>query len=170
MRRLFLFLILLFLTVASGALGAPRKAESLGLVPATELKFYFGNLHSHTAYSDGTATPKEAYAYARQTAHLDFLAITEHNHKKAEGTGYDPEELHIAKDPQLYKKLIADANDADQDDKFVAIYGQEYSTMAKGGNHTNSFMTKKVIATPNGRYKEVFTEQWMDKYGVQLTS
>lgn len=29
--------------------------------------------------------PKDAYEYARNKAHLDFLAITEHNHSEAEG-------------------------------------------------------------------------------------
>lgn len=136
--------------------------------PAAALHYYYGNLHSHTAYSDGTGTPKEAFRYARDVAKLDFLAVTEHNHAKAEGTGDDPLNLHIAKDHNLYKQLIADANAADESDKFVAIYGQEYSTMAKGGNHTNIFMAKKVIETPNGDYVHVFTDEWMSEYGVRF--
>jgi len=42
-------------------------------------KVFFGNLHSHTSYSDGSGTPSEAYAHARDVAKLDFMAITEHN-------------------------------------------------------------------------------------------
>ena len=38
---------------------------------------YFGDLHSHTAYSDGMGTPDEAYETARG-AGADFLAITDH--------------------------------------------------------------------------------------------
>lgn len=137
------------------------------LTPAA-LKFYFGNLHSHSAYSDGTATPKIAFAHARDKAGLDFLAITEHNHAKAEGTGFDPQGLHIALDHSLYDILIDDADAADKTDSFVAIYGQEYSTMKSGGNHSNHLMAKKVITTPNGRYKEIFTDEWMDEFGVQV--
>lgn len=39
---------------------------------------YFGNLHSHTSYSDGQQTPWDAYLYARDVALLDFLAVTDH--------------------------------------------------------------------------------------------
>ena len=46
---------------------------------------YFGNLHSHTSYSDGSGTPDDAYRHARNTAGLDFLAVTEHNHRWSEG-------------------------------------------------------------------------------------
>ena len=40
--------------------------------------FYFGNLHSHTAYSDGEGTPDEAFLWARDIAQYDFYAITDH--------------------------------------------------------------------------------------------
>lgn len=46
-------------------------------------RVYFGNLHSHTSYSDGSGTPENAYRHARDVAGLDFLAITEHNHEWA---------------------------------------------------------------------------------------
>jgi hypothetical protein len=49
----------------------------------TEVSIFFGNLHSHTALSDGSGTPAEAYEHARDVAGLDFLAITEHNHAQA---------------------------------------------------------------------------------------
>lgn len=42
------------------------------------LHAYYGNLHSHTGYSDGTATPRDAFTYARDIASLDFLAVTDH--------------------------------------------------------------------------------------------
>jgi len=54
-----------------------------GGASAQELQVFFGNLHSHTSYSDGTGTPEEAYRHARDVARLDFLAITEHNHDQA---------------------------------------------------------------------------------------
>lgn len=33
---------------------------------------FFGNLHSHTSYSDGSATPDETYLHARDVAQIDF--------------------------------------------------------------------------------------------------
>ena len=41
---------------------------------------YYANLHSHTGYSDGArgSVPRDAYIYARDTAHIDILATTDH--------------------------------------------------------------------------------------------
>lgn len=51
---------------------------------AEPYRVYFGSLHAHTRYSDGSGTPAEAFTYARDTGKLDFMAVTEHNHKGAE--------------------------------------------------------------------------------------
>ena len=63
-------------------------ALSAGCQAKPDFNVYFGNLHSHTSYSDGSGTPDEAYRHAR-SAGLDFLAITEHNHKSAESGAKD---------------------------------------------------------------------------------
>lgn len=39
---------------------------------------YYGSLHNHTNVSDGTGTPSQAFAYARDTAGLDFFGIADH--------------------------------------------------------------------------------------------
>lgn len=41
-------------------------------------ELYFGDLHTHTSYSDGAGTPRDAYA-AAIAAGADFLATTEHD-------------------------------------------------------------------------------------------
>jgi len=132
---------------------------------------YFGNLHSHTSYSDGSGTPAEAYQYARDTGHLDFLAITEHNHTKAEqGIGKDDprkDGILIAKDHSLYNSpqqfsLISAAGRYNKDNEFVAIYGQEFSTISSG-NHANVFEISDVIDEthiPNGEFKTLL--DWLD--------
>jgi hypothetical protein len=48
------------------------KAQALG-----DKGIYFGNLHSHTAYSDGTGTPAQAFGWAKSTG-MDFYTITDH--------------------------------------------------------------------------------------------
>lgn len=47
--------------------------------------FYFGNLHSHTSYSDGEGTPAEAFAWARDTVGFDFYAVTDHGEMTRSG-------------------------------------------------------------------------------------
>jgi hypothetical protein len=155
-RRYFQPLLTLFFTLAFPILGQ-------------DLKIFFGNLHSHTAYSDGTGTPAQAYEYARTMGKLDFLAISEHNHKSAEGTGDDPLHLHIALDHKLYEgavqnSLIVTAGKVNQQfpGKFVALYGQEFSSIA-GGNHVNVFDVGHVIdeaLVPNKNFRKLY-DGWL---------
>ena len=122
-----------------------------------ELKVYFGNLHSHTSYSDGSGTPEEAYKYARDMAKIDFLAITEHNHPAAPS--------RIAAEPELYSgtvstSLISTAKRFNVDGHFVAIYGQEFSSIGTG-NHANILEINKVIQpaeVPNGRWDKLMND------------
>jgi hypothetical protein len=121
-------------------------------------RVFFGNLHSPTSYSDGSATPKDAYKYARDVAKIDFLAITEHNHRSAS---------RIADNPALYSgsastSLISTARRFTEDNRFVAIYGQEFSSISSG-NHCNILEINEVIdaaAVPNGRWDKLMKE-WL---------
>src|SRR5207247_1600845 len=101
---------------------------------AGELKVYFGNLHSHTSYSDGSGTPREAFRYARDTGKLDFLAITEHNHKSAMNPKDPHDAVGIAINHSLYNgsgfgSLASAAKAYTKAGSFVALMGQEYSTI-----------------------------------------
>ncbi len=86
------------------------------------LNTYFGNLHSHTAYSDGELTPADAYNYARFTAQtpLDFLHISDHNHS---GAGMSLPNYALG---------LAQADAANDEGNFVALYGQEFGLSVNG--------------------------------------
>lgn len=121
---------------------------------------YFGNLHSHTSYSDGTGTPAEAYEYARDVAGLDFLAITEHNHLIG-GDKATPEQrarLYAGTDETA---LVPTAKRMTENGKFVALFGQEFSTMSKG-NHVNVFDIADVIDVPSGEFNTLI--DWLLKH------
>lgn len=122
-----------------------------GILFAQE-RVFFGNLHSHTSYSDGSGTPAEAYQYARNIAKIDFLALTEHNHSEALGN----DGIGIAINPALYKgaganSLISTAGAMTENGRFVALYGQEFSTISSG-NHVNIFDIGEVINVEKGRF------------------
>ena len=133
----------------------------VGPLPAQDLKVYFGNLHSHTSLSDGSGFPEPAYIYARDTVGLDFLAITEHNHAQAG---------RIQDDPLLYSgassiSLKSTATRFTVDGEFVALFGQEFSTI-KSGNHANVFEVDSVILTeavPNGDWRALL-EDWIPSH------
>ena len=133
--------------------------------PAQSRRVFFGNLHSHTSYSDGSGTPEQAFRHARDSARLDFLAVTEHNHASADGSGDRRDGIIIAADPGLYTgpradALIPAADRMTRDGHFVAIYGQEYSSISSG-NHVNVFDVGSVIDAPNGDFGELV--RWMEQ-------
>ncbi len=102
--------------------GATATAESeQEAAPAYNL--YFGDLHSHTEYSDGTGTPDEAFTVAR-SAGADFLAITDHHYLLLEWEWAD---------------ILRSADDHTVDGEFVAMAGYEY--FLPGINEINVYGT-----------------------------
>lgn len=117
------------------------------VAPATgqdELRVYFGNLHAHSNASDGNknTSPADAFRIAREQGGLDFLSLSEHN--------------HIMADQATYDGVIA-AADAATTNGFVALFGQEFSTIKKGFNHANiQNYPLRIPPTLNGQYGQVF--------------
>lgn len=128
----------------------PALLAILSLVPsnavaAEEPGIYFGNLHAHSRLSDGhlSITPEAAYDYARDEGQLDFLCLSEHNHMLSKGEMLELQQAARAKTTS----------------GFIALFGQEYSTIDKGFNHANIANYPEVIPVSlNGRYGEVFTQ------------
>lgn len=131
--RFFLFTGLLFTGVAASA--------------QTTYHYYFGNIHAHSSYSDGTKdgaqtgvlTPTDCYKYARSAQHFDFLGISEHNHLQAK--------MHLAS----YVKGLAQADAANEDGKFVCLYGMEYGVIKNGG-HVIIYGFNQLIGWEPGNY------------------
>lgn len=111
------------------------------------LQHFYGNLHSHTGYSDGDLTPAAAYNFARNLAPtpLDFMAVTDHNH-----SGAGP------MTPALYATGLAEAATANDDGAFVAIYGQEWGFAANG--HVNIFEAPVLFGWEGGNF-DVFVAE-----------
>jgi hypothetical protein len=85
-------------------------------------RFFWGDLHAHTSYSDGVRTPSDAYRYARDKSKLDFFAVTDHSNL-----------LSFDK----YADVIAQAKRFDNPGKFVALYGAEST---EGTGHMNFYL------------------------------
>lgn len=114
------------------------------------LNVYFGNLHAHTSYSDGVEEPNTAFLHARDVGKLDFMALTEHNHNQA-GRIADDHALYSGMGPN---SLISIANRLTENGRFVALYGQEFSTIS-AGNHMNVLDVPAVIDVPNGAFGQL---------------
>jgi trimeric autotransporter adhesin len=128
--------------------------------------FYFGNLHSHSWYSDGnqdqdTATYKQpvakAFQYGRTVANnLNWLAVTDHNHS-----------LSLNMTMSRWRAGNAEADTANKDGIFVGFYGQEWGTLATGKGHSLVLGTNKLFGWQTGLY-DVYVPQ--NDYSTANTS
>lgn len=108
---------------------------------------YFGNFHAHTAYSDGIGTPAEAYAYARDVAGIDVLAITDHTHYLSQTE---------------WGNLLATAAQYSVDGEFVAMGAQEFGNLNDFG-HMNLFAC--AARNPYGTEDLLSTYQFVQNQG-----
>jgi len=132
----------------SGVSNSPSSGPGAGALLDPDLGYnvYYGNLHSHTSYSDGVQIPTNAYNFARNTAQtpLDFLAVTDHNHA---GAGMSLPDYALG---------LSQAASANSDGNFVAIYGQEWGLSDNG--HVNIFESPALFGWEAGNY-DVFVAQ-----------
>lgn len=146
--------LVLVLAVAVPCLAQPCPPCPCDCEPEPgELHVFFGYLHAHTSYSDGEGTPQEAYVHGRDRGGLDYLVLSPHNHRDAG---------RIATQPDLYNgegddALINIAAALTEDGRFVALYGQEFSSISRG-NHVNVLDAPTVIAVTNGAFDELVTD------------
>jgi hypothetical protein len=161
--------------------------------PGVPYNFYFGTLHTQTSYSDGghpnDATcasstthaagdfdPPQAYNYARNTAHLDYMAVTDHNHFFNDACVG----CSAAQVIQRYHTGLNAAAAATVDGSFVAIFGMEWGYIGNSSfpneGHVNLYETPKLFGwEPSGCtlgsncYYEVFTDQAGASYPAMYT-
>jgi len=123
-----------------------QKPKSIPLSEDGEYEVYFGNLHSHTAFSDGTAVPEYAYDYARYKAGLDFLAITEHSNLYDETFDFDKS--------RKWADLKRFAMEKTEDGAFLALIGSETTWYNQFG-HMNTYNIDFYLNTYELKYNDV---------------
>ncbi len=97
----------------------------------------FGQIHSHTNYSDGAGTCDEAFKYASTEAkHVDFLAVTDHSNS------FDNDVPASVLDGSMSSEWVEGHELADKytSNDFVGIYGYEM-TWSNGLGHINTYNT-----------------------------
>lgn len=110
--------------------------------------YYFGNIHAHTSYSDGNqdsvtsmmTTPLQDFNYAKNSQHIDFYGISEHNHFSAGMIT-----------PIHFHRGLADADSVNVDGTFVAMYGMEWGVIS-GGGHVLVYGYDSLIGWDNNDY------------------
>ncbi|EYE89663.1 nucleotide-binding protein [Fervidicella metallireducens AeB] len=134
---------------AEGLLDSPISTFSFTQKVNTEYNIYFGQIHSHTTNSDGLGTLDDAYSYAKNTAKLDFFAVTDHSNS------FDNALISSMADGSKSTKWLngRDAADRYTGNTFVGIYAYEM-TWSNGTGHINTFNTPGFETRDNAKYKQ----------------
>ena len=149
-------------------------------VGKTTYQPYFGQLHSHTQYSDGSGTLDSALSYIRSlpdSANVQFVAFTDHsnyfdskNAPNVEAALYD---TSLVKDSdashswKTYKDTIARFNEDNAGD-MVAIGGFEM-TWSGGPGHINTFNTPGIVSRNNSTLNNKTADAGMKAYYALLS-
>ena len=161
---------------------ADRKSAEFSwffTVGKTTYQPYFGQLHSHTQYSDGSGTLDSALSYIRSlpaSANVQFVAFTDHsnyfdskNAPNVEAALYD---TTLVKDSdashswKTYKDTIAQFNKDNAGD-MVAIGGFEM-TWSGGPGHINTFNTPGIVSRNNSTLNNKTDDAGMKAYYALL--
>ena len=120
---------------------------------------YFGQLHSHTQYSDGAGSLESALDYVKKlpdSANVDFVAFTDHSNyfdksgaANPEGALYDMTKAteYSQQTWKSYKDAVAAFN-TENTGSMVAIAGFEM-TWSGGPGHINTFNTPGIVSRNN---------------------
>jgi hypothetical protein len=110
--------------LAAALLAAWAFAPQARSVPAGELRWFKGNLHTHTINSDGDSAPDDVARWYKERRY-NFLALTDHNYFT---------------DPQGLNAIFAAR------DRFLLITGEEVTSRFESKPiHVNAFRLRETI-------------------------
>ncbi len=112
------------------ARGAVRASANPILVSPGAPRVFWGDLHGHSSLSDGTGTPEDYFAYARDVAGLDVSALTDHDHWGV---------LFLDQNPDLWQRIREAAERANEPGRFVTVLGYEWTNWIHGHRHVLYF-------------------------------
>jgi hypothetical protein len=105
----------------------------------------WGDFHGHSNLSDGTGTPEDFLAYARDVAGLDAVCLTDHDHWGM---------LALDQYPQLWEHIRAVTRDFHRPGEFVTLLGYEWTSWLHGHRHVLYFGDEgPVLSSIDERYE-----------------
>ena len=105
----------------------------------------WGDLHGHSQLSDGTGTPLQYFAYARNVAGLSVAALTDHDHwgiKALDGQ------------PDFWSEIREAVGEFNEPGRFVTLLGYEWTSWLHGHRHVLYFSDQgEVYSSLDPRYE-----------------
>lgn len=141
---------------------------------------YFGQLHSHTTYSDGSGSLDDALSYINKISksdNVDFAAFTDHSNYFDTKTEANPEaslynkNLMTAGSQKLwdeYKSKIATFNASPENRGVIALGGFEM-TWSGGPGHINTWNTEGIVSRNNTTLNNKTNDAGMKAYYALLS-
>ncbi len=105
------------------AAGELRARSNPLVVSAEGPRVLWGDLHGHSAFSDGTGLPEDYFVYARDVSALDVVALTDHDHWGI---------LPLASHPELWNEIRAQTRRFHAPGRFVTLLGFEWTSWIHG--------------------------------------
>ena len=93
-------------------------------------RVFWGDLHGHSGLSDGTGTPADYFAYARDVSALDLVVLTDHDH-----FGVRFLDAH----PELWEQIQESVREAHEPGEFLVLPGYEWTSWLYGHRHVLYF-------------------------------
>ncbi|MFP8882185.1 MAG: CehA/McbA family metallohydrolase [Myxococcota bacterium] len=112
------------------AVGRFRAVSNPLVVRADATPIFWGDLHGHSGLSDGTGSPDEYFRYARDTAGLDVVALTDHDHLGA---------LRLDESPERWALIRRATQAFNRPGRFVTLLGFEWTNWIYGHRHVLYF-------------------------------
>jgi hypothetical protein len=144
-----------------------------------EYSLYFGQLHSHTSYSDGSGSLEDALAYIgklNKGDNINFVAFTDHSNYFDKSGEANPEASLYDKSLMTkgsrdlwasYKGDIANFN-ATTDSGVIALGGFEM-TWSGGPGHMNTWNTEGIVSRNNTTLNNKKNDAGMKAYYALLS-
>jgi hypothetical protein len=149
-------------------------------VGTPEYNLYFGQLHSHTTYSDGSGSLDDALDYINKISkgdNVDFAAFTDHSNYFDTKEAVNPEaslhdkSLMTAGSQKLwneYKGKIAEFNASSTNRGVIALGGFEM-TWSSGPGHINTWNTEGIVSRNNETLNNKANDAGMKAYYALLS-
>lgn len=144
-------------------------------VGTPKYNLYFGQLHSHTTYSDGAGSLEDALNYMNKISksdNVDFAAFTDHSNYFDTKTEINPEASLYNKDIMTtgsqklwnaYKSKIDDFNHSSENNGVIALGGFEM-TWSSGPGHINTWNTEGIVSRNNTTLNNKTNDAGMKAY------
>ncbi len=117
------------------------QAESNPIIvrdQAPEETLFWGDIHTHTGYSDGRGTPAEMYDFGRRVSALDFCSVTDHA---------------FTVTPESWKDIADTTNQFNEPGRYVTFLAYEWSGPSNVGGDHNVYTSgdwMPIIRSANG--------------------